>query len=1147
MYFSRLRLSGFKSFVDAAELPIEPGLTGIVGPNGCGKSNLLEALRWVMGETAPKSLRAGGMDEVIFSGTDKRASRNLADVTVRVEAAGPLPGMAVPADDALEVSRRIERGAGSAYRINGLDVRAQDVRLLFADAATGAHSPALVSQGRIGALVTAKPSERRAILEEAAGISGLYSRRADAQKKLRATEANLTRLQDVLAQLDGRLGQLKRQAKQAETYKRLSDQIRRAEAAGVYLRWRSAAEEAEAQERALAQANAAVGRLTGATDQARRAAEAAADTLAPLRQAQAEAAAARQRLRQECDRLAAEAKRRKEALAHAQTQLAQVAEDQASLAEQRQDADEALARLEREHAMLRTADDQGGAALAAAQGKLEQAVTAAGLAESAYDTANEAFMNARARRASLQGDLSALERRADRLARERADLTRRLDQLIAAAEPDAEQAQQALEQARAHAAAADQRCQAAAQALEEARDAEPPARQRLAEADQAMRTLASEMAALEKLLQRSEPSSDPPIIDRLGVPAGLEAALAAALGSALDAGEDPGAPAYWAGAAVQPADPPLPGGLVPLAASIKAPPVLARCLSQIGVAASPETAQTVAPHLHAGQAVVTADGQLWRWDGYRHSGRAVSAAAERLRQRNRLEQCREEKRTADTAVLEAQGALASVQHQIRLAQSEEQGARAVRRQADHAVTQAQARLTEAERQAAKLAAHRAALEAQAERLATDAEDCGERIASLRTKLAQMPDNAALEAEVAQHRQFVEAARGTLAEARARADQLARDGEMRRTRLAAIDQDRGQWQQRQARVQTHAEALAERAEAARTDIAAHQEAPARLEAQRHALADEVAQAGTALAAATDRLAQAETGNKAAQAALKQQEAALAQVREQRVRLEALAETARTARKDLARHCGERFACPPTALPDQEDFSADAAARLATQADALVRDRDRLGAVNLQAAEELAEVQAERAHLAEQRADLEQALARLRGAIGALNREGRERLLAAFEEVNGHFTELFTTLFGGGTAHLSLVDSDDPLEAGLEILASPPGKRLQSLSLLSGGEQALTALSLIFAVFLTNPAPICVLDEVDAPLDDANVERFCDLLDAMMARTQTRFLIVTHNAVTMARMHRLFGVTMAEKGVSTLVSVDLEAAEAMRAQA
>ncbi|MGB3320964.1 MAG: chromosome segregation protein, partial [Sphingopyxis granuli] len=368
------------------------------------------------------------------------------------------------------------------------------------------------------------------------------------------------------------------------------------------------------------------------------------------------------------------------------------------------------------------------------------------------------------------------------------------------------------------------------------------------------------------------------------------------------------------------------------------------------------------------------------------------------------------------------------------------------------------------------------------------------------------------------------------------------------RQAVVGAEIRSWKARAGEAARRVTDMDKRADALAAEAAKLADLPERLAADR-------AVAEAQQAELREKLTEAETRERAAEAALREAEAALTTIRERvaaaretRAGAVARSENAELRRVEMGRLSGERFECPPPLLPQKAGFDSAAVGDAATESaahDRLIADRERLGPVNLVAADELAELDAERERSVAEIEELQQAVNRLRGSIGNLNREGRVRLLAAFEAVNAHFQRLFTTLFNGGQAHLELVDSDDPLEAGLEIMAQPPGKRLGTLTLLSGGEQALTAVALIFGLFLTNPAPICVLDEVDAPLDDANIERFCDLLDRMSRETDTRYLIVTHNAVTMARMHRLFGVTMIERGVSRLVSVDLGGAEELLA--
>ena len=448
----------------------------------------------------------------------------------------------------------------------------------------------------------------------------------------------------------------------------------------------------------------------------------------------------------------------------------------------------------------------------------------------------------------------------------------------------------------------------------------------------------------------------------------------------------------------------------------------------------------------------------------------------------------------------------------------------------------------------RLAAQRKLIEERAARAAGERQEAELAMAAARAAREALPDGEGSRRTVSALAQASEGARGALAEARASAHALAQSIAADRRRLEAARSDARGWRARAGDAAGRIEEMDRRAGEVAAERAALADAPAALAARIAALTAqsrelaELAQAGRA----AER--QADERLKEADVALAAAAEALSNSREARAGAAARREAQEMRRVEMGRISGERFECPAPVLPEKLGFAAsDVGEALAESArlDRLTAERERLGPVNLVAESELAGLEQERAGSVAEREELAQAVHRLRGSIGSLNREGRARLLAAFEAVDGHFRRLFTTLFEGGQAHLALIDSDDPLEAGLEIMAQPPGKKLAALTLLSGGEQALTAVALIFGLFLTNPAPICVLDEVDAPLDDANIERFCDLLARMSEETDTRYLVVTHNAVTMSRMHRLFGVTMVERGISRLVSVDLGGAETLLA--
>ena len=1136
MEFRRLRLAGFKSFVEPVDLLIEPGLTGVVGPNGCGKSNLLEALRWVMGEGSPKSMRSGGMDDVIFAGTSARPAREFATVTLH---------LAGSAGEEIEVQRRIQRGAGSDYRLNGRDARAQDVRLLFADSATGAHSPAIVGQGRISAIIAAKPAERRQLLEEAAGIAGLAVRRREAEIRLRAAEANVTRLDDVIRGLETQANTLRRQAKSAERYRSLSDRIRHGEAALIHARWHTAVALSErARKAAVAAETLAAERTRLAAGLTAEAADANA-ALPALRQSEAEAAAAAQALRQRRALLEAEAQelaRRDAALAASIASIDRDAARETALAD---DAAAAGERLAAEDAALA----ERLAALAterpALAERLSLAQAAALAAETALSDAMAAHAAAAAAARAASDAAAAATARAARAEAEAKSLAERLARLAPA--PDLEPFRAAVAKAQTDVAASETGVAEA----EAARPASEAARSGAAAALAAARaTLASLEAEAQALARRlaADQGKGPRVADQLVVAAGYEAALAAALGEDMEAGPASStAPRRFAGS-VAADDPALPAGVVPLAGQVQAPPELARRLAQTGVIDAAPDAPLLAA-LKPGQRLVSRDGKLWRWDGLVDSGGRTDAAAARLRARRRAAELEAERQAAAGTVEKASATLRDAEAAAAAVAAAERAARQARDAAARLLTEARGRLAQAETAAARAAGEESSLKTSAAQAEADR---ARLVAEAETARAAVPAAdalAGLSAALAAARTGNDTARTALSTARAAVDTAGRDTDAAGRRRAAIQAEQGDWQRRIAASAGQRSELANRREAAEEERAGLAARTRAISADLAGLASTTQTADVARVAAADRLAAAESALNAVSARARAADADVGEARELRATARAEAEHQDAARLELERLCGERFQCPPPLLPGRFGFGIEPGdpAALAESLDALTAERDRLGPVNLRADIELKELEEQALLTASEKAELDTAIARLRGSIGSLNREGRQRLQAAFTAVDGHFRTLFSDLFGGGEAQLALIESDDPLEAGLEIMAQPPGKKLQSLTLLSGGEQALTATALIFALFLSNPAPICVLDEVDAPLDDANVERFCDLLDRMAAETATRFLIVTHNAVSMSRMHRLFGVTMGEPGVSQLVSVDLQTAERLVAMA
>jgi chromosome segregation protein len=1145
--FTRLHLSGFKSFVEPTDLHIQPGLTGVVGPNGCGKSNLVEALRWVMGETSAKQMRGSEMEDVIFGGTAQRPARNIAEVSLKLDNRNRTAPAALNDSDELEVVRRIERGMGSLYKVNGAEMRARDVQTMFADAATGARSTALVSQGRIGALISAKPTDRRHVIDEAAGITGLYARRHEAELRLRAAETNLTRVQDVLQTLDEQLRQLKKQARQASRYRNLSDHIRRAEAQLLALRLAAAeAERSETRER-LREAEAQVADLTRLAGIAATAQADAASVLPDLRHDEATAAAKLQRLKVALETLDAEERRVEQAREEGRTRLAQIEADSAREREREVDAQMAIRELtaEREAA---TAAQQGehearDAALAALQqARADMAQAERNLEELTGRIARDAAMQEAVLREieELDERLGRLGERRQRLLVERSSVESEISALpaLADAEQDVAAAEARLHQAREAAGVAE------AQRGDTEQSASA-AQARLQEAATSLAKLRAEAAALGELLAAHGGDLWPSLIDAVTVAPGYELALGAAIGEDLQASSDSGAPVFWRALPPSFESGALPGDVETLSRFVQGPAELDRRLSRIGVVADESAGNALQRFLAPGQRLVSRDGAVWRWDGFTVKAGAPTPAAARLAQRNRLADLKSEIEIAEAETGEIERQHRSVRGALDGARQQAEAARQAQRDAEAGLSERRAAHARLQSQAEAAASKLSALQEQMARLDQEHAEAASRLAERHEQRDGFADLAVARQQAATDRGALIDLRALMVERQTTHDGLLREAQLRAQRLRQIESELQTWQSRVEQSARQVEELAQRKAAVEATLAELDAKPAQIAEQRSKLMDLIADAEAERRAAADRLAEAENRLAEADRSLKQVEAELAQARENRVRREAQVEQSDSQLAGVIERIRERLRCEPDQVLEVAGVeSLDALPELEKveqRVERLIHERDTMGAVNLRAEEEADELEKQIGAMTAERDDLVEAIARLRQGIASLNREGRERFVAAFEQVDRHFQELFTKLFGGGKAQLRLTESDDPLEAGLEIMASPPGKKLQVMSLLSGGEQALTALSLLFAVFMTNPAPICVLDEVDAPLDDANVERFCNLVSDIAAAAETRFLIITHHRVTMAKMDRLFGVTMAERGVSQLVSVDLAEAD------
>ena len=1128
---NKVRISGFKSFADPVDIPILDGITGIVGPNGCGKSNLIESLRWAMGEVSFKRLRGGSMDDVIFGGTEIRPPKNHCEVTISVNNPGHLGPADIKDIEKMDVTRRIDRGDGSSYKVNGKVVRAKDVQVLYKDAGMGAGSSALVSQGMVASIINSKPVERRNLLEEAAGVAGLASRRHEAELRLRGTEENLEKAEMIEKGLSDQMSSLRRQARQAMRRREIDGLIRAAEATTFLVRRIASQSRVTVSETAQAENEETV--KTAMVAQAaldRTLAEAEAQA-APLLQRKIDAETAFALAKARVDNLRREITAARNAIANAVKTATRAADD---IARDREE----LATLAEEAELLRdevagAQDDaeydvvlieENTALLEEAREVLEDRSSAANSAADAHSL----LAAARDSLAKRQSDLSSrLAKSAERLAAavaRTADLDTELRSLPA--EPPA------VEALRAAADEASASLAGATQSRGEADIALMEAKTSLASLMSMKTALAQELKALSKVTAGSGAGEACRATD------GYDEALAAALGSAFHAPIGSGDVHWWTQGGVSAV---LPDGCRSLLDHVTVPDELAAAVGSVGVAESDEDAERIAASLVSGQSVVTRSGHLWRWDGYRSTGNAEAAAV--TRRSRRISEIEEESARLDT-VLSGIG-IADRESAALAASRTESAAKLTLASTERELAEAKRQVEQTERRRVELQTMLAGVgETVADARAQEEADTAE-LETARAELDGHPSLTASETALRSAREAQTAASRAYETARLSLDRVKREAETRSVRTAAVRKQMSDIERRTAALLSGVAELEVRRVEAVAEAAALEEADVlRPDAEAEAIEDVEERLAT-LVDTQDSTKALEERLAGARAVAREGETAIALLKENRARLLAEMKAARESHEVLVRDILDRLKCEPDQLEavsgvtDHADLpSLDKCDERVTR---LHRERETIGTVNLLAEQQLQEVEGKIGEAGKVRTELREAVRQLRDTISKINAECRERLLEAFAAVDGHFRTLFKRVFNGGEAHLKLAGSDDPLEAGLEIFASPPGKKLQTMSLFSGGEQALMALSLIFAVFLIRPAPLCVLDEVDAPFDDANVDRMCRLINDL-AEEGTRFIVITHHALTMARCDRLYGVTMSERGVSRVMTVDVEQAAA-----
>ncbi len=1147
--FKKLRLNGFKSFVDRTELEINTGLTGIVGPNGCGKSNLVEALRWVMGETSAKRMRgSGGMEDVIFNGTDARPARNFAEVSLLLDNTERTAPAAYNAEEDIEVVRKIEKDKGSLYKVNGKTMRARDVQMLFADTVTGANSPALVSQGRVAEMINAKPQDRRKVLEESAGVSGLYVRRHEAELRLRAADQNLQRVEDLVGSMEGRLGALKKQARQAIRYKELSSQIRELETSIAYLEWRALVQKIERAKAKFGDAESIVAERLATVTQLNKTQNSQAEELPALRQKEAESAAALQAQKLTLQRIEDQEQAIKTQLNEAKEQLERLIEDRTHEQNSLKDNSETLERMKGEEEKLHNSEGSDAEALAEKtkiKERLEEQVL--GL-EREYEEFMGKLAESRASRQSIEQQINADTSRLSVSEERKEKLTS--DLAVARAEFETDNAHNALKsdiinlekqvsEYRDQYEAAENDVTQSSEEL----DTKRAEQQRLERIQSEIQT---EIKTLETMLDSKDKTEYKPVLSDIEADQGFETALSRALGDTLMASTDNDAPMVWMDRNFNAFDfPALPSAAQTLEPHVKAPQHLKAALNFIGVVESNEAGAECAKDLKPGQSIVSKDGAYWRWDGLHIKASASDRHALQLQQTNRLKELKARIEQDETAAQNARTKFEQAKQQKTTKQEAFEELQSVTRQTEQSLSAKQSELSALTESRSGLFAQIAKLEESLANTAQDIEDLQTSLSENKARLERYDESAMAtqNEEVEKIREKLVSVRDNLREAVRELDMVQQEQSRRKARLHAIADESVNLKNRIIRSQERLKELEERDGQLKEKVTSLENAPKDMGSEREELMERIDVLEKSRNEDADRLAKIEGELAETNRALKEAENIMTEAREDRAHAQATASAGQEQLDEIVAGIHEKFEMAPekligeTNLVINEDEELPSIEPLKDQRDKNIRSRDMIGPVNLRAEQEATELESQVGGMLEERNDLIQAIEELREGIEKLNAEARTRLTAAFDHVNAHFKRLFVKLYNGGTAHLALIESDDPLNSGLEIFAQPPGKTLQSLSLLSGGEQTLASIALIFAMFLTNPSPICVLDEIDAPLDDANVDRVCDLLEEIAERGETRFLVITHHRLTMARMDRLYGVTMAERGVSQLVSVDL----------
>ena len=1139
MKFKSIRISGFKSFLEPTEIDLNEGLTGIVGPNGCGKSNIVEAMKWVMGENSARQMRGEGMDDVIFSGSNERPARNFAEVTIKLDNTEKKAPASFNQFDEIEISRKIEREKGSTYRVNSKQVRARDVQLIFADTATGARSSGIVSQGRISQIIEYSLEDRRIILEEAANIKGLHNRRHEAELKLNGATDNLSRLLDIENTYNEQLIELEKQGRKAARYRSVGDRLRKAEASLFLSLLNTAEKEFDELETKFEKSKNNVEEAQINLSKNTKSKLEIFNKLPELRKIETEKAAILQSLNISKIRLEEEEATSKFTLNNVLNQITQIETDIKREIEIKDDANKTIANLLLEKDKLQLDTKDFTTKKNDASKKVNELKIKSEDADAKLSSINSEIFSIKSDKSDLENRINNLKEKIKNSEDQKSQFNITEDKkLIDEYNKKRVNIEKLIREE-------SNKLKLIKKQLETKENLNINLKEKKGKIDYDLNVMRADLHSLSSLLGYDEFKNNTleATIDDIG---NLQDAIGSVLGETILApvksdNSDEQNISYWKEITAK-FEEKLPKGATPIISKIKKNSILDIALIGIGIVENEKTALKLQKELSFGQALTTLKGGLWRWDGYVQPLGVQNSYSERLQQITKLRNLQDELPSKEkeevTIVNEINqnelelkkffGTTKEIESKINLLNNELNDTKLSISSLDSKINSSNILLKE----------HQNILDTSQKEL-VDLETLSKKSLNLPTLLAD-------ELKI---RNAADQCRNELTDAMAAEQQIRNQESYQQRNLMQINNQKNDWENRKDEAETRIKSLKERLDNLKEDKSRLEKLPDNFVEKANELNIKIETAEQKRNLAADKLVQTETLLNEAEKLEKSSEQNLASFREDMIKVEAALNLASTKIENIEDRVYEKLRVKSKQLKeivnlsDNEELNTSIET-LEKTVQRLLNERESLGAVNLRAEEEMNEMRQKIELMSKERVDLELAIEKLKSGIFELNKEGRQRLKDSFELVNKNFKNLFKELFGGGDAELKLVGDDDPLKAGLEILASPPGKKMQLLSLLSGGEQALTAISLIFSVFLCNPAPICILDEVDAALDDSNVSRFCNLLDKIVDETETYFLVVTHHRLTMAKMNRLFGVTMEQKGISRLVSVDLEQANKIK---